>query len=271
MDPSRLSMNLRTRGKTFAIRLSGPRNPFVWMTMKRAIPATVAARQMRGGGVHPARQAEQDQAEKESGDQKKRRGEALGRLVDEDAGDAFLQGNLPLDEKGPDRVAAQVGRGDERVQGIADELGPEEPPERDGPEMGGLDERPGPGLKEEPTEAEADDDQEPGPEIADVPQDRGHADLHNEKGEKRQPGDAQQGADPARESPGSPGSRQRTDRSRPDDFAGVVHQPMRRSQRTARLRMRSATTATPSPGPSGTAMKPPGPRTTGGSAMSSSK
>ena len=121
----------------------------------------------RGGRVHPAGELEQEQAEEEPGDQKERRGEGLGRFVDEDAGDAFLQRDLTPDEKGPGGVAAHVGRGEKRIQGIADDLGPEEAPERDPPEIGGLDDMPGPGLEEKPAEAEADDDQEPGPEADD--------------------------------------------------------------------------------------------------------
>jgi len=65
---------------------------------------------------------------------------------------------MASDQEWPGGIAADIGRGQERVQRIANDLDLEQAPERDLPEMGVLDDVPGPSLQKEPGEAEADDD-----------------------------------------------------------------------------------------------------------------
>ena len=154
----------------------------------------------RRRNVHPPGQVDEKKTEEEAGHEEQHSGRELDRLVDQDAGDAFRQGRVSPDQESPGGVASDAGRGDERVERVADDLGPEEAQERHRPEMGGLDEAPSAGLDEEPGEGKGDGGREPRAEPGQLGEDRPRADLQNEIGQKEESRAAQ-------EQPGRPPSR----------------------------------------------------------------
>ena len=107
---------------------------------------------------------------------------------------ALLERDAGLDQVGAHGIAAQVGRGQHGVHGVADDLDAHEKKERGALEQAVLDDVPGGGLQDHPAHLHQQDHGEPGAEMGDIVHDRPPAHAIDEVEENRHPRPGEQPA-----------------------------------------------------------------------------
>ena len=135
-DPSLRAANRRTTGTTRATRSRVQRTPLLCRTIRPATPAAEPPRQIRRRDVHPMGQLDEEQAEEEPGGQKRAPRRSSIVLSTRTAGMPSVSGDLAPMRKARAASPPTLAVGKRRIQRIADDLGPEEPHERDPPGSG---------------------------------------------------------------------------------------------------------------------------------------